>query len=320
MAQLLLIGIGVGAASALLFATLDPRSLLSFFLFYLSPLPILIAGIGWSHWAALFASLFGALGLALAFGFFFFLAFLVGVALPAWWLAYLALLARPSANADTLEWYPAGNLVVWAALLGTLVVVAALPTFLSEEPQLRAALRSAVERIIRIRGPATSPLELPSADINRFVDLLLLLMPPFVAMFATVTNTLNLWLAGRIIRLSGRLRRPWPDLSAITFPAYALLLMAIATLGSFVSGAIGVAASVLGASLLMAYALLGFAVLHSITRGMDSRSFLLAGVYAAVAVFYWPVLIVTLLGLIDTAIDVRGRVARRRPPTPPTTI
>ena len=67
----------------------------------------------------------------------------------------------------------------------------------------------------------------------------------------------------------------------------------------------------------MAYALLGFAVLHSITRGMNSRSFVLAGVYAAVAVFYWPILIMTLLGLADTALDIRGRVARRRPPAPP---
>ena len=73
----------------------------------------------------------------------------------------------------------------------------------------------------------------------------------------------------------------------------------------------------LGASLLMAYALLGFAVLHSITRGMNSRSFVLAGVYAAVAVFYWPILIMTLLGLADAAIDIRGRVARRRPPAAP---
>jgi hypothetical protein len=323
MAQLLLIGIGAGAAAALLFASLISGSLLSIFLFYLSPLPILIAAIGWSHWAALFAALFAAVGLAFVFGFFFFLAFLIGVGLPAWWLGYLSLLARPNSAGDALEWYPPGNLVVWAALVGALVVMAALPSFGTDEATLRATLRSGVERVMRMqmRTPANAPLQLPGrADINRVVDILLLIIPPVAAMFATITNTLNLWLAGRVVRLSGRLRRPWPDLSGMTFPRYAPLLVGAAIVGSFLSGVIGIGASVLGASLLMAYALLGFAVLHSITRGLASRSFVLAGVYAAVAVFYWPILIMTLLGLAETALDIRGRVARRRPPAPPTTI
>ena len=232
MAQLLLIGIGAGAAAALLFASLISGSLLSIFLFYLSPLPILIAAIGWSHWAALFAALFAATGLAFVFGIFFFLAFLIGIGLPAWWLGYLALLGRPSSNGDSLEWYPAGNLVVWAALVGALVVVAALPSFGTDEASLRATLSSGVERVLRMqmRTPANAPLELPGrADINRVVDVLLLVIPPAAAMFATLTNTLNLWLAGRIVKLSGHLKRPWPDLSAMAFPAYTPLLIAAAT-------------------------------------------------------------------------------------------
>ena len=148
MVQILLIGIGVGTASALLFASLVSGSLLSIFLFYLSPLPLLIAAIGWSHWAALFAALFAATGLALVFGMFFFIAFLIGIGLPAWWLGYLALLGRPSATGDSLDWYPPGNLVAWAALLGALVVVAALPSFGTDEASLRATLKSGIERVL----------------------------------------------------------------------------------------------------------------------------------------------------------------------------
>ena len=59
----------------------------------------------------------------------------------------------------------------------------------------------------------------------------------------------------------------------------------------------------------MAYAILGFAVLHAITRGMGSRAFMLGGAYVAVVVFGWPVLAMSLLGLADTAFDIRGRVA-----------
>jgi hypothetical protein len=320
MVQLLLIGIGIGAAAALLFASAISGSLLSIFLFYLSPLPILIAAIGWSHWAALVAAFFGAVGLALVLGMFFFLAFLIGVGLPAWWLGYLALLARPNEAGDRLDWYPPGNLVVWAALLGALVVVAALPSFGTDEASLRATLKSGVERMLRMdmRTPSNAPLDLPGRpDLNRVIEILILVIPPAAAVFATLTNTLNLWLAGRIIRVSNRLKRPWPDLSAMTFPPYAPLLIAVAAIGSFFSGPVGIVSGVFAASLLMAYALLGLAVLHSITRGMDSRGFVLAGVYAAVAMFYWPILVMSLLGLADTALNIRGRVGRRHPPAPP---
>ena len=51
MMQIVLIGIGAGAATALLFASVASGSLISVLLFYLAPLPILIAALGWSHWA-----------------------------------------------------------------------------------------------------------------------------------------------------------------------------------------------------------------------------------------------------------------------------
>jgi hypothetical protein len=103
------------------------------------------------------------------------------------------------------------------------------------------------------------------------------------------------------------------------FPSYAPAITAVAVAASFLSSIVGVFAGVLSASLLMAYAILGFAVLHMITRGSGSRPFMLGGIYAAVLVFGWPVLIMSLLGLADSAFDFRGRAARRRgPPNPQT--
>ena len=127
MMQFGLIGIGAGAAAALLFASVTSGSLLSVLLFYLAPLPMMIAGLGWSHWSALIGALAGALALAAMFGPVFFFAFLASAGLPAWWLTYLAMLARPVATggnggAPALEWYPPGRLVMWAAILAALVV------------------------------------------------------------------------------------------------------------------------------------------------------------------------------------------------------
>ena len=318
MMQFGLIGIGAGAAAALLFASVTSGAWLSIPLFYLAPLPIMIAGLGWSHWAALTAALVGALALGLAFGPVFIATFLAGAGLPAWWLTYLAMLARPAGNgAATLEWYPPGRLVAWAAILAGLVVVVAIPNFGIDAESFRAGLRNALMHILRVEtgAPADAPLSVPGvSNASRLIDFLVAAIPPAAAVLATITNVLNLWLAGTIVKFSGLLKRPWPPLAAMTFPRALAAALAIAVVLSFVGGLVGIVAGVLSASLLMAYGVLGFAVLHAITQGMDARIFLLGGVYGAVLVFGWPVLALCLLGLIEAVIDLRARIARKRGP------
>jgi hypothetical protein len=108
MIQIVLVGLGAGAAAALLFASVVSGSLAAVFLFYLAPLPIMIAALGWSHLAGLIAAASrprwsrsspasSDRRAVIAFG--------------AWWLGYLALLARPATNGGggRLEWYPVGR-------------------------------------------------------------------------------------------------------------------------------------------------------------------------------------------------------------------
>jgi hypothetical protein len=319
MMQLGLIGIGAGAAAALLFASVTSGAWLSIPLFYLAPLPIMIAGLGWSHWAALTAAFTGAIALGIAFGLVFFFTFLTGASLPAWWLTYLTMLARPHGNgsAAVLEWYPPGRLVAWAAILAGLVVVVAIPNFCVDAESFQGGLRKTLTQMLRVEAdvPAGAPLTVPGvSNATRLIDFLVTAIPPAAAVLATITNVFNLWLAARIVKFSGLLKRPWPPLPAITFPRALTAAIALAIVLSFVGGLIGIIAGVVSASLLMAYGMLGFAVLHTLTQGMNARSFLLGGVYAAVLVFGWPVLALCLLGLIEAAIDLRARIARKRGP------
>ena len=320
MVQVFLIGISAGAATALLFASVASGSPLSVLLFYLAPLPILIAAMGWSHWAALVAAVFASASLAAVFGSFFFIAFLVGIGLPAWWLGYLALLARPvpGTTPDGLEWYPVGHLVFWAAVIGGAIVIVGMVSLGSDLDTFRASLRSGLERMLKMQARPDAPAP-RSAEPSRLIDFLVAALPPAAAVLTTITNVVNLWLAERIARISGRLRRPPANLSAMQFPAYAPAAAAVAVGASFLPGIVGLSAGVLAASLMMAYAILGFAVLHVITRGTKGRTFTLGGIYAAVVVFGWPVLLMTLIGLAEIAFDFRGRAARRRGPTNPQT-
>ena len=299
MAQIILVGLGAGAAAALLFASVVSGSIAAIFLFYLAPLPILIAALGWSHVAGLIAAASATVAVVALSGIFF-IAVPV-IAFGAWWLGYLALLARPAPNGGggALEWYPAGRLVLWAAVIGTLIVAAAVPNFGTDQQTLQAALRKTYERILRDQS---------------LIDLLVVAVPPAAAVFSTIINVFNLWLAARVVKISGRLKRPWPDLAALTLPASTSGFLAAAVAGSFLPDLLGILAGAFAASLLMVFAMLGFAVLHAITRGMSSRALVLAAVYAAAVVLGWPVLAMSILGLAETAFNIRGRVARRRGP------
>jgi len=318
MMQFVLIGLGAGAAAALLFASVSTGALLSIPLFYLSALPMLIAGLGWSHWSAMIGALTGAVALGVTIDPLFALFFLAFAGLPAWWLGYLAMLARPVGNgAAAVEWYPPGRLVVWAALLGAFVVFVAIPHFGLDAESVRANLRKLFTAVLRVETdtPAAGPLTIPGvANPERLLDFLVATIPPLAAALATATNALNLWLAATVVRLSGRLTRPWPPLAAMTFPRPLIGVLAGVMALSLVGGLIGIAAGVVSTSLLVAYGILGFAVLHAITRGMASRIFLLAGVYIAVLVLGWPILALCLLGLVDAVVDLRARIAATRGP------
>jgi hypothetical protein len=299
MMQIVLVGLGAGAAAALLLASVVSGSIAAIFLFYLAPLPILIAALGWNHIAGLIAAAVATAAITVLSG-----TLLIAVpviAFGGWWLGYCALLARPASNggAGALEWYPPGRLVFWAAVIGTLIVAAAVPNFGTDQQSVQAALRKAYEGILRDQS---------------LIDMLVVAVPPGAAVFSTVTNLFNLWLAARIVKISGRLRRPWPDLASLTLPASSSGLLAAAIAGSFLPDLFGILSGAFAASLLMAFAVLGFAVLHAITRGSSSRAVVLAAVYAATIVLGWPLLALSLLGLAEAAFNIRNRVARKRGP------
>jgi membrane-associated HD superfamily phosphohydrolase len=74
---------------------------------------------------------------------------------------------------------------------------------------------------------------------------------------------------------------------------------------------------VLTTGLSIAYAVTGFAVLHTLTLAMKSRALWLGCIYAVVAGFAWALLAIALLGLADAVFGLRQRYLRSRPPPLP---
>jgi hypothetical protein len=319
MINFLTVGILSGLASALLFAVVVTGSPLGIILSYVAPLPVLIGALGWNHRSGLVATAAGGLATALAFRPEAGLAFVIGSALPAWWLAYLALLGRPNAD-GSLEWYPLGRLLLWvAASAAVITFVGALALGSWDYGTYRDSLRNTIEDVIRIqmRVPADTPLPPTFGGVPReqFLDALVGAVPFLAATAFALVLALNLWIAAKVVVISQRLPRAWPTIPATRMPHSALLLLVAAVVVSFAPGLVGVLALAFAGGLLMAFALQGLALLHHVSRGRPGRTGLLVGAYillAFIAHTFLPLL--ALAGIADTAVDLRRRFPGGAPP------
>ncbi len=147
------IGVGAGLAGALLFLTAGVGSPILGLPLFFAALPVFMAGLGWGSRSALIAAVTGFVALSSTSSFTAGLVFLVADGLAVAWLVHLALLhhqestphltpadaARLARKGETAEaetaateeiedpavteWYPAGALAVWTALIAVGVLV-----------------------------------------------------------------------------------------------------------------------------------------------------------------------------------------------------
>ncbi len=314
-----LIALIAGAASALMFASIVSGALISLVLFYLAPLPLMVAAIGWGPLCASVGGIAAAIGLGALFGLNYCIAFAVTVALPAWWLGHLVLLSRPTGPATPapappvepeLEWYPVGRILLWIAGFATLTTIAALLTLGTDAETITGTLRRGLMRLLRATDPQTS------GEASQFVEAMVRIAPAAATIVAMMTLTLNLWLSAKITATSGRLRRPWPDMKTAELPPMTLVGLCVALAFCFTGGLLAIAAQITAAALMMGYAFTGFAVLHTLTLALKSRTFWLGSTYAVVVVFGWPVIAMVILGMADAVFGFRERFLRSRQPPP----
>jgi hypothetical protein len=315
MIATVLIALAAGCASALMFASIISGALISLLLFYLAPLPLMVAALGWGPLCATIGGITAATVLGLTFGLPFCVAFAVAIALPAWWLGHLALLGRPVAagaapsnDEEVLEWYPVGRILLWIVSFAAIMMTAALIAMSSDGPSITHTMRSAWAHVLESTGIRPT---------DRLLDALVTIAPAAATIVITMMLTLNLWLAAKITATSGRLHRPWPDLKSTALPPLTLAALCAAIAFCFSGGLFAIVAQIIAVALMMAYALTGFAVLHTLTLALKSRALWLGCIYAIVVVFSWPILAMVALGIADAIFGLRLRYLRSRPPPLP---
>jgi len=307
----LIIGAGSGLVSAALFASAATATALAGVLFYLAPLPICLAGLGWGSAAALVAAVAGTLVIALSLGPATAAIFALSIAAPMALLTHLALLSRPLASlqgqvTQAIEWYPPGRIVGWAALIAGGLAAILVLILGYDQDSYKEMIRQMLDH---------SALKELDRDGTLFTEETLSSMAAMIARalpaaFAIVWLTLtlfNLWMAAMIVDASGRALRPWPDFHALELPNALVPIFAGALLGSFVPGLAGLVATGFAGALLFAFVLQGLAVLHVYSRGVPFRTLLLAAVYLGILLLGWVAIAVAIIGIGEPVFRLRER-------------
>ena len=336
------LGIGAGIAAAVLCSLLVRGTFVAAVLASVSPLPIMIATLGYGGFAGAAAvasamltvaglfnaqQKFGSLDTAALGG----LVFTFSLGLPAFWLSLLSVLSRPKGSPNWVvtsrvgsffarEYVSLERILSYAASICATIGVA-IAVYVSSRyggfdvalEKLSAEVVPSVEQMMRM----SPKVQLPNGvDARYLAKIGILSVTPVAAGFSLVMMMINLWLAGRVVQLSAQLPRPWPDIAGeLRLPQIYLLVFGTASvIGPYLGGLPGLIIIIVATTLGVAFALDGLATAHYLLRGMSFRIPLLTLIYfgLAVSIFVPPLWLVFLLplvltGVIETAFSLRDR-------------
>lgn len=305
MRNVTLIGLVAGLVSAVVFAAASVGPLpLRAALFFLAPLPLYVAGLGWGWRVALVGGVAATLAVGFATGHALAAVTYGGIeAAPAVLLTYLATLHRSVAvapgGAAVVEWYPVGRLVVWTALISAVLSLVTVAVLGESREAVLDALKKLAEDVIENRASDGKPADKQAA--GNLASILYALLPFASAVSWMASILANLWTAGRITAYSGRLQRPWPDIPSMTYPPGTPLLLAMALGAWMLPEPVGRIGAAFSGGMMFAYVLVGLAIIHFVTRGQPWRPFVLWALYMALIVLNTAAsVLIALLGLAES--------------------
>ena len=296
-----LVGVLSGAASAVLAGSILTQSSIAIILFFISPLPVMLAGLSFGTIAALIGALACTMIVSLIVSTPAALIVAVISMMPSALAVYLIALARPAeeigGDANHIVWFPLGDTLFFCAILIAAAFIA-IGAYGGYDMAFATEFAAAFEQQFKAVNPEFAPGTAFGPSLANFIFYAVPIIQPAML---TLVLTGDLWLALQLVRASGKLARPkdnWP--LSLRMPKAALPAFALALATSFVSGPIGLVALVFCGVLGACFAMAGFAVLHERTRDKPWRTPALVLAYLS-AFFFLPMLAVfVFLGLFDT--------------------
>jgi hypothetical protein len=294
-----------GVATTLLCLSLTGSTALAFILFLISPVPLMVAGMGFGLTSAL-TGVAVAIITTLVFANPMIAALVtLTIALPACAAAYWLNLARPAEEIggpkDHLAWYPLADILFAMAMITGFAYVA-LGVLAGFGPELVAQLTE--QLVAQLMETNTELVFTPEGQqsLQTFMMTAVPFTQPFLWM---LTLVLSLYIAIAIAQRSGLIRRPredWP--TSLRLPRKASLALVVAVVASLLPGPISLAASCFAGALAAGFVMAGFAMLHARTRGVTGRAAILTLAYLSVAFIAFPVLLFFVAGVFGAGRNV----------------
>jgi len=315
MPNWILTGIAAGFAAAAMQGVALSLSLVTILIFYLSPLPLFLAGFsrGWA------SALLGAVVMTVALAFLtgnmaFAIMALVSAGLAPVVASMLSMISRSvgatspegQARADEREWYPEGRLVLWlaaiaAAVTGITVLImgADIETFKTFLTRQITPILDAFEKQMP-PGQAAFPRE-------NFINIMVTALPVVASSIWLLLTVTSMRIAIVFLSQSKRALRPWPLFDRLAFPANSVIALLGALAGAyFLSGVPKLLALGAVGAFVTAFTLLGLAVVHHFLAKNSARPLLLGLLYSGLLLFSWLLAVpLTVLGLIDLNFNFR---------------
>jgi hypothetical protein len=295
------IAVACGAVAACLYLGIVLGTSGALILVYMTQLPLFVAGLWFGTGAAAIAGASGTLVLLLAndlLGAAIFAALNAG---PVTLLVRQALLARQRED-GSFAWYPPGLLTAWLAGLA-LAGIAIAMLLLGGPDGLHATLRDMVAGVLN----RISSKPVPNRD--QVAEGLAMIIPGVIAASWMVTTVINATLAQGLLARFGANWRPSPQMAALALPIWLTVALAVAAGLSMFSGGMRFIGLNMMMALVVAFCLAGLAVLHAAVRRLSQPTMTLVFFYTVATLFGWPFLIVAVLGLLESWLGLRRRLA-----------
>lgn len=313
MAKEGLIAVGAGAVSALAVLSILSGSAVALPFFYLAPVPLYLAGLGYGVKAAAFAAVSGTLvaglfgSLAAIGGLTMALPYAAAYGLPAWLASRLAL-AGPAGNgaADSNSAsLRAGDVLAALTMMGFIAVAVgsgyAASHGTSMAAEVQGFLGSAFQRI---------GIALPGEAQSRAVTDMAALFPGMAAASWLLMTVVSATLAQAVLRKGGHNLRQSPAYADLRLPEWiSWPLVASAVLVLVSSGDLDYTARNLTFVAAAPFFFLGLAAIHTIVRRVQGAAAILTGVYFVVIISGWAQMVVAGLGIMELWVGVRRRFA-----------
>jgi len=338
--SLLIAAVG-GLIAAAMYLAVVAGGLGGMILVYLAPLPVFAVGLGLGTPAVVVAGAVGALAIALIGGPMAAAQFAATIGLPVGFVVRQALRCRPvavdgmppegsSAHQDgpahqdglggrvkiAVEWYPPGGLVSWLCGFALVAFILALPFLAGDHGDIEASVRQfLIDALGALPGSGTGATAgMADARLAEIATQFAAWLPGLMATFWVLMLAVNGVLAQGVLVRFGRNLRPSPTVAAITVPVVIPVAFAAAVLlGAVDTGEAGVIGRNLALILAVPLFFGGLAVVHALAKRVKARVPILVGIYVALFLLGWPIVVIVALGMIEQWVGLRGRLARSTP-------